>query len=219
MSNYKVVKIKNDRIASIQRKHPWIFSRGVLDTSHLSEGDIVEIRSQKDDFQAIGYFQEGSIMLRVLSFEQIEVNQQFWDQLILKAVELRKKIDLPSPDTNAYRLFHGEGDGASGLIIDIYNQAAVIQCHTIGMHKQIKLIQNAILEAIPEISAVYDKSKSVLPDHYAVHVEGGFLVGDQKMIQITENGGDNWRKIEHIPSAPNRSYVNAVYLSQHDEKG
>ncbi len=39
---------------------------------------------------------------------------------------------------------------------------------------------------------------------------------DDGLIQITEDGGNSWRKIDYIPGAPNQSYVNNVYLSQHD---
>lgn len=40
---------------------------------------------------------------------------------------------------------------------------------------------------------------------------------DDGLIQITENGGESWRKIDNIAGAPAQSYINAVYLSQHDE--
>lgn len=42
---------------------------------------------------------------------------------------------------------------------------------------------------------------------------------DDGLIQITEDGGENWRKIDgdRLPGAPTRSYVNAVLASQHDE--
>jgi photosystem II stability/assembly factor-like uncharacterized protein len=40
---------------------------------------------------------------------------------------------------------------------------------------------------------------------------------DDGLIHITENGGQTWRKIDNITGAPNRSYVNSVYLSRHDE--
>lgn len=40
---------------------------------------------------------------------------------------------------------------------------------------------------------------------------------DDGLIHITENGGDTWRKIDNIQGAPEMSYVNSVYLSQHDE--
>jgi 23S rRNA G2069 N7-methylase RlmK/C1962 C5-methylase RlmI len=43
----------------------------------------------------------------------------------------------------AYRLVHGEGDGLSGLIVDVYGDKAVVQCHSIGMHRQVERIGGA----------------------------------------------------------------------------
>ncbi len=40
---------------------------------------------------------------------------------------------------------------------------------------------------------------------------------DDGLIQITENGGETWRKVENISGVPPNTYVNAVYCSQHDE--
>jgi len=39
---------------------------------------------------------------------------------------------------------------------------------------------------------------------------------DDGLVQITEDGGNTWRKIDNIPGAPKMSYVNNVYLSQHN---
>lgn len=39
---------------------------------------------------------------------------------------------------------------------------------------------------------------------------------DDGLIQITEDGGNSWRKIENINGAPKQSYVNNVYLSRHN---
>ena len=39
---------------------------------------------------------------------------------------------------------------------------------------------------------------------------------DDGLIQITENSGKTWRKVDNINGAPKQSYVNSVYLSQHD---
>ena len=44
------------------------------------------------------------------------------------AADLRRLLGLGLPDgpTNAYRLVNGEGDGLSGLLVDVYNDTAVI---------------------------------------------------------------------------------------------
>lgn len=39
---------------------------------------------------------------------------------------------------------------------------------------------------------------------------------DDGLIQITTDGGANWQTIDNIQGVPERTYVNAVYCSQHD---
>ncbi len=47
--------------------------------------------------------------------------------------------------------------------------------------------------------------------------EGQTYVGtDDGLIQVTEDGGRNWRKIEHVPGVPERTYVGRLLASQHD---
>jgi photosystem II stability/assembly factor-like uncharacterized protein len=47
--------------------------------------------------------------------------------------------------------------------------------------------------------------------------EGLLAIGtDDGLIQISENGGGAWRKIEHFPGVPDRTYVSRVVFSQHD---
>jgi len=49
--------------------------------------------------------------------------------------------------------------------------------------------------------------------------ENLLVVGtDDGLIQITVDGGKSWKKIESVPGVPNRTYVNAVYCSKHDEQ-
>ncbi|HMU43092.1 MAG TPA: glycosyl hydrolase [Ignavibacteriaceae bacterium] len=48
-------------------------------------------------------------------------------------------------------------------------------------------------------------------------VEGLIYAGtDDGLIQVTEDGGKNWRKIESFPGIPKNTYVSCLYASQHD---
>ena len=69
----------------------------------------------------IGHFQHATIALRVLSFEDVSIDQDFFQHRIENAVELRKKIGLFDNGNTICRLVHGEGDSLPGLIIDYYN--------------------------------------------------------------------------------------------------
>ncbi|NNE27676.1 MAG: glycosyl hydrolase, partial [Saprospiraceae bacterium] len=48
--------------------------------------------------------------------------------------------------------------------------------------------------------------------------EDFLVVGtDDGLIQITDDGGENWTTVDGIAGVPDRTYVNSVYCSQHDE--
>ena len=48
-------------------------------------------------------------------------------------------------------------------------------------------------------------------------VEGLIYVGtDDGLVQVTEDGGKNWRKIETFPGVPETTYVSCLYASLHD---
>ncbi|HSQ20511.1 MAG TPA: glycosyl hydrolase, partial [Blastocatellia bacterium] len=47
--------------------------------------------------------------------------------------------------------------------------------------------------------------------------EGLIYVGtDDGLIQVTEDGGNNWRRIESFPGVPDMTYVSRIAASQHD---
>jgi photosystem II stability/assembly factor-like uncharacterized protein len=48
-------------------------------------------------------------------------------------------------------------------------------------------------------------------------IEGLIYVGtDDGLIQVTEDGGENWRKIDKFPGVPDITYVSCLYASLHD---
>ena len=47
--------------------------------------------------------------------------------------------------------------------------------------------------------------------------EGLIYVGtDDGLVQVTEDGGKNWRKVEHVGGVPDMTYVSCLAASQHD---
>jgi len=161
----QIVKINKNKINSIERKHPWVFSGAITsDVTDLKDGDIVTVCNHKDYFLARGHFQHATISVRILTFDDIELDQDFFNKRIANAFELRKKLNLINDRTNICRLVHGEGDSLPGLIVDFYNGVAVIQCHSIGMYNSVELIAEGIKFALgATVTAIYSKSSDTLP--------------------------------------------------------
>jgi 23S rRNA (cytosine1962-C5)-methyltransferase len=186
----KKIFLKQKKEAAVRRYHPWVFSGAVHHMEAMPEdGEVVEVCSQKGAYLATGHYQDGSICTRIFTFEQQEVDQVFWNKKIRNAFEYRQLLGLPHPPiTNCYRLVHAEGDGLPGLIIDIYGDTAVVQCHSIGMHKNIHQIAEALQKTLgDQLAAIYDKSKESLPSNYAAKVENGYLWGEKTAGIVTEN--------------------------------
>jgi 23S rRNA (cytosine1962-C5)-methyltransferase len=145
MSSVGTITIKKGREKSLQRKHPWVFSGAIQHVEGSPEdGDLVMVLSSNKQFLGLGHYQNNSITVKVLSWQNAAIDQTWFDQKLEDAKAMRNSLGLPSEATNAYRLAHGEGDGLPGLIIDIYNDVAVIQSHSPGMTKALKLISRSL---------------------------------------------------------------------------
>ena len=189
MSN---VYLKSGKEESLKRYHPWVFSGAISRIEgNVQEGDIVEVFTSQHEFIARGHYQVGSIMVRVLTFDEQEtINDHFWQHRLEEARLKRIAIGIAQrTDNNTYRLVHGEGDNLSGLVIDIYGRTAVMQAHSAGMHFQRMEIAQALMKVMDgKIDHIYYKSETTLPYKAELGQENGFLIGGSKENIATEYG-------------------------------
>lgn len=183
--------LKKGKEESLKRFHPWVFSGAVQRIDgQPEEGNLVRVLSNDGKFLALGQWQIGSIAVRVLSFEDIEINRNFWHSRLVAALCVRQAIGVAdSPLNDTYRLVHGEGDNVPGLIIDIYGRTAVMQAHSVGIHLCRQDIADALMEVMGDrLQNVYYKSETTLPFKAGLGQENGFLIGDTPENVATENG-------------------------------
>jgi len=186
---YPLLTITKGKEQSILRKHPWVFSGAIADeTTELQDGDLVCLTTKKQQVLGIGHFQHATIAVRMLSFDYETIDQAFYERRLQNAFELRKRIGLLRADNNIFRLCHGEGDQLPGLIIDYYAGVAVIQCHSIGMYKQVELIAAALVQVMgKDLKAIYSKSSDTLPKRQ--EVQDAYLYGAVEVPHLAlENG-------------------------------
>ena len=187
---YKNLYLKRGKDASLLRYHPWVFSGAVARMDDgLTEGEIVRVLDVNGSFLALGHFQIGSIMVRILSFEDQVIDGTFWRKRLSQALAVRRGLGLQREDNDIYRLVHGEGDAMPGLVIDVYGKAAVMQAHSVGMH----LCRMDVAEALSDVmgqtlEAVYYKSDTTLPYKANLESENGYLIGGNAAAIAVENG-------------------------------
>ena len=185
------ITLRNGKEQSVKRLHPWIFSGAIQKISgNPDEGDLVTVYSADGEFLAIGHYQKSSIAVRILSFNNIAIDQNFWNERIASAFNYRMQLGLVNnSETNCYRLVHGEGDNLSGLVIDYYNGTAVVQCHSVGMFKNLDNIVKALQQTMGErLTAIYNKSEGTLPFKAGIENKDGLLWGEIKTENALEYG-------------------------------
>jgi 23S rRNA (cytosine1962-C5)-methyltransferase len=180
------ILLKRNKGKIILRGHPWVFSGALQKGQDLPEnGSVVRLCDSKGNFLAKGHYQDSSIAIRILTYEEEEINEHFYEQRLKFAFELRKQF-IDGVHTTAFRWVHGEGDRLPGLIVDYYNGHLVMECHTDGMFKHRKIIASALQNIDSSIQTIYCTSPSVshgteMSDSHE------FLVGNQQETIIKEN--------------------------------
>lgn len=184
------IYLKPKKEESLLRFHPWVFSGAIHRMEgEPQEGELVSVYAVDKRFLAVGHYQIGSIAVRILSFNEAAIDENFWHQQIRAAYEMRVRTGLINSNNNTFRLIHGEGDGLPGLITDVYGDTAVMQAHSVGMHLVRNQIAKAIVAVVPAVDKVYYKSESTLPFKAPIDPEDGYLIGsDTKSYLTVENG-------------------------------
>ncbi len=187
---YKKIWLRKGKEESLRRFHPWVFSGAIQRMDEgIEEGELVRVMTISGDFIAVGHYQQGSIAVRVLTFSDVLIDDEFWHSRLSSALQMRQAIGIAdNPENNTYRLVHGEGDNLPGLIIDVYGQTAVMQAHSIGMHlcrKQVARVLAEVMES--RILHIYYKSETTLPFMTADDMNGFLLGGSDDNIAL-ENG-------------------------------
>lgn len=174
------VFLKPRKEESLIRRHPWVFSGAIRKIDgHPKDGDLVKVCANKGRLLGYGHFSPNtSIAIRMLTFQEEEIDGDWWRSKIRQALKVRSDLNLlTESNQNICRLIHAEGDGLSGLIVDYYDRVAVVQTHSMGMHCALNEIVQALKVELPELKGVFDKSSKLLKKIGLADVEDGLVFG------------------------------------------
>lgn len=201
---YKSVYLKKGKEESLRRFHPWVFSGAIARMDDgLEEGDVVRVIGFDGSFLGVGHVQVGSIAVRILSFHDVAIDDDFWQSRLAAAWQVRRSIGIYRTEeasfggehfsrgvNTTYRLVHGEGDNLPGLVIDCYGKTAVMQAHSVGMHVSRMAIAKALKEVMGDrLDHVYYKSETTLPFKANLGQENEFILGGPTDEDLTTENG------------------------------
>lgn len=170
----------------------------------------IELVDQQGNFLAKGYLgKQNKGIGWVLSRKNEPFDQSFFERKFLESKEKRASF-LLDEQTNAFRLFNGEGDGIGGLIIDYYDRFAVFSWYNETLYTYRQSIVAAFQQVYPEIQGAYEKIRfenNELP-------ESSFIFGKEapEPLVIKENG-------VRYATYLNEGLMTGIFLDQKEVRG
>jgi 23S rRNA (cytosine1962-C5)-methyltransferase len=204
------VQVKTDFVKQINTGYPLINKDAIKNSDMLKvEGTIIDLFDEKNNFLAKGYYgKQNKGRGWVLSRKQHEViDQAFFEKKLKLAFEYRKSL-FEDPETTAFRVFNGEGDGIGGLTIDYYDSYFVMSWYSEGIY-QFKEYVIQSLKNLVDYKGLYEKKRF---DDKGTYIEGDDFVAGERAnfpLIVKQNG-------IHFAIYLNDGAMVGVFLDQRD---
>lgn len=178
---------------NIRAGHPWLFDGAITDISREgAPGDVAVIFDRKKRFLAAGLYDPTS-PIRVRLFVQGEpdaIAQPLFARRLSAARAIRAQ--LAGSGTNGYRLVHGANDGLPGIVVDLYDQTAVLKLYSAAWIPHLPALMEELVQLVGPNCVVLRLSRQLQNDTeilYGLH-DGQTLFGwpPDGVVSFRENG-------------------------------
>lgn len=195
--DFKKVIISSKGEASILNGHPWIYDGEIISKDEITNGDIIDVVSQKGKYLGSGFYNDNSkIVVRLISRNANDVfDSDFFRRRIRYAIDYR--LTVMQDELNAFRVIFGEADELPGLTVDKFNDILVVQILSLGIEVRkdmiLKILYEEMLESGFNISGIYirndvDIRKKEGLEEYKGWYDLGFSNPSVTKTEIIENG-------------------------------
>ena len=207
----KKVIIHSKGLDRIKAGHPWIYRSQIEDMDpQIQPADPVKVYTDRNKWIGIGFYSPHSeICIRLLTRLEEEINTDFFERRIQKAIEWRKKY---LGNVNALRWVNSESDDHPGFIVDEYNGFFVLQITSFGMEQR-KTELAAVLEKLLRPKGIYERNDFPSREFEGLPLIQGRISGEAppEFIEIEENRTRFWVSIVH-------GHKTGFYLDQRDNR-
>ncbi len=176
MDSLPTVLLKPGEADRIIAGHPWVYHGQILRvTQPPANGALVQVKDHRQRLIGTGFFNAKSkIVVRMLSPDRLEVDERFFEERIRAALAVRQRH---LPGATSFRVVNAESDFLSGLIVDKYEDALVVQISSLGMDQRKALIV-AALQKILAPRAILERSDMASRKFEGLAEANGILTGE-----------------------------------------
>ncbi|RFB12536.1 class I SAM-dependent rRNA methyltransferase [Bacillus sp. HNG] len=203
------IQVKSNLVKKYREGYPLITKQVMNNIGSLEEGVLINLVDEHDAFIGKGYYGKqnkgyGWVLTRN---KDEKIDQSFFERKLKSALDKRRSF-FQDKETNAFRVFNGEGDGIGGFTIDYFDGYYLINWYSKGIYTYFDHVLTS-LKNLVQYKAIYQK-KRFRGDEKFVE-EDGFVAGErgQFPILVKENG-------VHFAVYFNEEAMVGVFLDQRD---
>jgi len=184
------VRLKPRKSQPFFGRHPWVRDGGIdAIEGSVSDGDLVQLVSDKDKFIAYGLYNSKSrLRVRLYSWNaNLPLDKLFWKAKIQTAIQLRRDLKLLDKDSGC-RLVYSEADGISGLIVEYFAGHLVMQVTSLAIYSRLEMFV-AIFQELLEPKSISVRGEAGVQKAEGLIVEPKVLHGEvpEEPIHLIEN--------------------------------
>lgn len=183
------LKVKTKYVQQYRQNYPLIAKEAISNFEVLKEeGSMVHLVEPNGKFIGKGYYgrQNKGLGWILTNKKSDEIDYLFFKEKLLHAFDQREGF-FQDENTNAFRVFNGEGDGIGGITIDYYDGYFVINWYSEGAYSFKEYIIR-YLDEVGNYKAIYEKKRFDTKGKYID--DDDFVKGERGEfpIIIKENG-------------------------------
>ncbi|MDR4890409.1 class I SAM-dependent rRNA methyltransferase [Fredinandcohnia sp. QZ13] len=203
------IKVKSNLVNKYRGGYPLITKQVMNNIGSLEEGVLINLVDEHDAFIGKGYYGKqnkgyGWVLTRN---KDEKIDQSFFERKLKSALDKRRSF-FQDKETNAFRVFNGEGDGIGGFTIDYFDGYYLINWYSKGIYRYFDHVLTS-LKNLVQYKAIYQKKRFRADGKFVE--EDGFVAGErgQFPILVKENG-------VHFAVYFNEEAMVGVFLDQRD---
>ena len=188
MTDRPALRLAQGQGKRLRAGSPWVFSNEIAmkpEYRQMEKGGLIRLES--DDGVRFGTFMfnpHSLIAARLLDRDPAaEIDTAWVFRRLETALALRSRI----VEGTYYRLVHAEADGLPGLIVDRYDDVAVVQANSAGMDRLMPLIV-AGLRALLPLRAVVARDDAAARQQEGLAADVRLLFGSDASSVVEEGG-------------------------------
>jgi 23S rRNA (cytosine1962-C5)-methyltransferase len=168
------IKISTRGAKRIRQGHLWVYRSDVRDVSDADGGALVRVVDEAGNFVGQAFYSDRSeITLRFLTTHEAAIDREWWRARLRQCAERRATI---SRETNAYRLVYSEGDLLPSLIVDVYDNALVLQTLAQGTERLKSLFVELLVEQFNPLTVI-ERNDARVREFEGLELKSGVLYG------------------------------------------